>query len=110
MSDIFGKRNDYTNCYIEKINNFYDSLFNYSISSNAQCLYMFLLNTFYRLPEKTIYRDYVILPKTIISGYTRLNSKQLKNARKELIHYGYIAYEDRGKVEKYTLLFLIDSK
>ena len=74
--------------YITQLNTFYKFLPNNPLSSNAQCLYGFLLN--YNNGLGWI-KEFTVA-NTLICGYTNYNRQILDRARNELIQKGYIQY------------------
>ena len=75
--------------YITQLNTFYRFLTNNPLSSNAQCLYGFLLN--YNNGLGWI-KEFTVA-NTLICGYTNYNRQILDRARNELIQKGYIQYK-----------------
>lgn len=74
--------------YIKQINQFYKVLPNNPLSSNAQCLYFFLLN---KDNELGWIKEFTIA-NLIICGFTSLSRQALDRARNELVTKGYIKY------------------
>ena len=78
-----------------QINAFYRNLPNNSLSSNAQCLYWYLL---FKNNELGWIKEFSVA-NSIVSGYTELSISSLQRARNELIQKGYINYK-KGKSNK----------
>ena len=74
--------------YIKQMNQFYKVLSNNPLSSNAQCLYFFLLN---KDNELGWIKEFTIA-NLIICGFTSLSRQALDRARNELVTKGYIKY------------------
>lgn len=75
--------------YIMQVNTFYRLLPNNSLSSNAQCLYSYLLN---KNSELGWIKEFTIA-NSIVMGFTSLNISALQRARNELKLKGYINYK-----------------
>lgn len=75
--------------YIKQVNTFYKLLSNNPLSSNAQCLYFFLLN---KNNELGWIKEFTTA-NSIVMGFTNLNIKALQRARNELKQKGYIDYK-----------------
>ena len=78
--------------YIRQLNTFYRLLPNNPINSNAQCLYMYLLN---KNSELGWIKEFTVA-NSIVMGFTGLNISALQRARNNLIQKGYIRYQ-KGK-------------
>ena len=92
--------------YIMQINTFYRILPNNSLSSNAQCLYWYLLH---KNNELGWIKEFSVA-NSIVSGYTELDISTLQRARNELIQKKYIKYK-KGKGNKagsYSICRLYD--
>lgn len=88
--------------YILQINLAYEKIKEESLTTNAQCLY------FYILHENNLrkWAERFHLPNMVISGYTKLNKQQLIRARKELIEKGFVLYHG---AETYTCIEFQDT-
>lgn len=75
--------------YLAQINSFYRNLSNNPLSSNAQCLYFYLLN---KNNELGWIKEFTVA-NSIVSGYTSLSRQALDRARNELKTKGYINYK-----------------
>lgn len=75
--------------YIKQVNLFYKLLPNNPLSSNAQCLYFYLLN---KNNELGWIKEFTIA-NSIICGFTSLNISAFQRARNSLIQKGYIKYK-----------------
>lgn len=75
--------------YIKQVNTFYKFLPDNPLSSNAQCLYMYLLNKNNELGWKKEFK----IANSIVCGFTNLNISSLQRARNELIQKNYISYK-----------------
>lgn len=75
--------------YIKQVNTFYRLLPNNPLSSNAQCLYLYLLN---KNNEFGWAKEFTIA-NSIVMGFTSLNISALQRARNELKQKGYIGYK-----------------
>ena len=75
--------------YIKQVNTFYKLLSNNPLSSNAQCLYFFLLN---KNNELGWIKEFTTA-NSIVMGFTNLNITALQRARNELKQKGYIDYK-----------------
>ena len=75
--------------YIKQVNQFYRLLPNNPLSSNAQCLYFYLLN---KNNELGWIKEFTIA-NSIICGFTSLNISAFQRARNSLIQKGYIKYK-----------------
>lgn len=74
--------------YIKQLNAFYELLPNNPLSSNAQCLYSFLLN---KNSSLGWIKEFTIA-NMIVCGFTGLSRQALDRARNELKQKGYIKY------------------
>ncbi len=74
--------------YIKQLNAFYKLLSNNPLSSNAQCLYSYLLN---KNNELGWIKEFTIA-NMIVCGFTGLSRQALDRARNELKQKGYIKY------------------
>lgn len=92
--------------YLMQINTFYRILPNNSLSSNAQCLYWYLL---FKNNELGWIKEFSIA-NSIVSGYTELNIASLQRARNELIQKNYINYKKgkAGRAGNYSIIRLYD--
>lgn len=88
--------------YIKQINQFYRILPNNPLSSNAQCLYSYLLN---KNSELGWIKEFTIA-NSIICGFTSLSRQALDRARNELKSKGYIDYKKgiANKAGKYLIV------
>lgn len=75
--------------YIKQVNTFYKLLPNNPLSSNAQCLYFYLLN---KNNELGWIKEFTV-SNMIICGFTSLSRQALDRARNELKLKGYIDYK-----------------
>ena len=75
--------------YISQINSFYQLLPSNPLSSNAQCLYLFLLN----YNNKLCWTKEFTVANSIVMGYTELSISALQRARNMLVQKGYIYYK-----------------
>lgn len=75
--------------YIKQINTFYKLLPNNPLSSNAQCLYVYLLN---KNNELGWIKEFTV-SNLIVCGMTGLNRQSMDRARNELKQKGYIEYK-----------------
>ena len=75
--------------YIKQVNAFYKVLPNNPLSSNAQCLYSFLLN----YNNGLCWIKEFTVANSIVMGFTKLSRQALDRARNELKTKGYICYE-----------------
>lgn len=78
--------------YLKQVTKFYELLPSNPLSSNAQCLYFYLLN----LNNKLGWKKTFTVANSIVSGYTNLDVSALQRARNALVQKGYIKYE-KGK-------------
>lgn len=74
--------------YIKQLNTFYKLLPNNPLSSNAQCLYNYLLN---KNNELGWIKEFTV-SNMIVCGFTCLSRQALDRARNELKQKGYIEY------------------
>lgn len=74
--------------YIKQLNAFYKLLPNNPLSSNAQCLYNYLLN---KNSELGWIKEFTV-SNMIVCGFTCLSRQALDRARNELKQKGYIEY------------------
>lgn len=90
--------------YIKQVNTFYEFLPNNPLSSNAQCLYSYLLNKNNRLGW---IKEFTVANK-IVEGFTGLSRRALDKARNELKQKGYIEYSKGfgNKAGKYVIVCL----
>lgn len=75
--------------YIKQVNAFYKLLPNNPLSSNAQCLYFYLLN---KNNELGWIKEFTV-SNMIVCGFTSLSRQALDRARNELKIKGYIDYK-----------------
>lgn len=75
--------------YIKQVNTFYKLLPNNPLSSNAQCLYNYLLN---KNNELGWIKEFTV-SNMIVCGFTNLSRQALDRARNELKTKGYIDYK-----------------
>lgn len=75
--------------YIKQVNTFYKLLPNNPLSSNAQCLYNYLLN---KNNELGWIKEFTV-SNMIVCGFTGLNRRTLDRVRNELKTKGYINYK-----------------
>ena len=75
--------------YLKQMNAFYKLLPNNPLSSNAQCLYFYLLN---KNNELNWIKEFTVA-NMIVCGYTNLSRQALDRARNELKQKGYIDYQ-----------------
>lgn len=75
--------------YIKQVNAFYKLLPNNPLSSNAQCLYNYLLN---KNNELGWIKEFTV-SNMIVCGFTSLSRQALDRARNELKTKGYIDYK-----------------
>lgn len=75
--------------YIKQLNAFYKLLPNNPLSSNAQCLYNYLLN---KNNELGWIKEFTV-SNMIVCGFTCLSRQALDRARNELKQKGYIDYK-----------------
>lgn len=75
--------------YIKQINTFYKLIQDNPLSSNAQCLYNYLLNKCSELGWKSEFS----VSNLIVCGFTSLSRQALDRARNELIQKGYLKYK-----------------
>ena len=75
--------------YIKQVNAFYKFLPNNPLSSNAQCLYSYLLN---KNNELGWIKEFTV-SNMIVCGFTNLSRQALDRARNELKQKGYIDYK-----------------
>lgn len=75
--------------YIKQINTFYKLIQDSPLSSNAQCLYNYLLNKCSELGWKSEFS----VSNLIVCGFTSLSRQALDRARNELIQKGYLKYK-----------------
>lgn len=75
--------------YIKQLNAFYKLLPNNPLSSNAQCLYMYLLN---KNNELGWIKEFTV-SNMIVCGFTSLSRQAMDRARNELKQRGYIEYQ-----------------
>ncbi len=75
--------------YIKQVNTYYKLLPDNPLSSNAQCLYFYLINKNNELSWK---KEFTVA-NSIVMGYTSLNISSLQRARNELKQKGYIDYK-----------------
>ena len=75
--------------YIKQVNAFYKFLPNNPLSSNAQCLYSYLLN---KNSELGWIKEFSV-SNMIVCGFTSLSRQALDRARNELKQKGYIDYK-----------------
>lgn len=75
--------------YIKQINTFYKLIQDNPLSSNAQCLYNYLLNKCSELGWKSEFS----VSNLIVCGFTSLSRQALDRARNELTQKGYLKYK-----------------
>ena len=75
--------------YIKQVNAFYKMIQDNPLSSNAQCLYNYLLNKCSELGWKSEFS----ISNLIVCGFTSLSRQALDRARNELVQKGYIEYK-----------------
>ena len=75
--------------YIKQVNTFYKLIQDNPLSSNAQCLYNYLLNKCSELGWKSEFS----VSNLIVCGFTCLSRQALDRARNELVQKGYIKYK-----------------
>lgn len=75
--------------YLKQLNHFYKFLPNNPLSSNAQCLYCYLLN---KNNELGWIKEFTVA-NSIICGFTNIDRRTLDRVRNELIQKGYIEYK-----------------
>ena len=75
--------------YIKQVNAFYKLIQDNPLSSNAQCLYNYLLNKDSELGWKSEFS----VSNLIVCGFTCLSRQALDRARNELVQKGYIKYK-----------------
>ena len=88
--------------YIKKVNSFYKLIQDNPLSSNAQCLYNFLLNKCSELGWKSEFS----VSNLVVCGITGLNVRTLDRIRNELVQKGYIKYRKgySNKAGKYVIV------
>lgn len=88
--------------YIKQINTFYKLIQDNPLSSNAQCLYNYLLNKCSELGWKSEFS----VSNLIVCGFTSLSRQALDRARNELIQKGYLKYKKgySNQAGKYLLV------
>lgn len=74
--------------YIKQVNTFYKLIQDNPLSSNAQCLYNYLLNKCSELGWKSEFS----VSNLIVCGVTNLSRRTLDRTRNELVQKGYIKY------------------
>lgn len=90
--------------YIKQINTFYKLIQDNPLSSNAQCLYNYLLNKCSELGWKSEFS----VSNLIVCGFTSLSRQALDRARNELIQKGYLKYKKgySNQAGKYLIVCL----
>lgn len=91
--------------YITQINSFYRIMQINPLSSNAQCLYHYLLNKNSELG----WIECFSIANSIITGVTGIEARQLTRVREELIDKGYIAYK-KGNIKNAGVYKIIEIK
>lgn len=88
--------------YIKQVNTFYKLIQDNPLSSNAQCLYNYLLNKCSELGWKSEFS----VSNLIVCGFTGLSRKTFDRARNELVQKGYIKYKKgySNQVGKYSIV------
>lgn len=88
--------------YIKQVNTFYKLIQNNPLSSNAQCLYNYLLN---KNSELGWVKEFTV-SNMIVCGYTGLSRKTLDRVRNELKQKGYIDYKKgiSNQAGKYSIV------
>lgn len=88
--------------YIKQVNTFYKLLPNNPLSSNAQCLYNYLLN---KNNELGWIKEFTV-SNMIVCGFTSLNRRTLDRVRNELKSKGYIDYKKgiSNQAGKYSIV------
>lgn len=91
--------------YIKQLNAFYELLPNNPLSSNAQCLYSFLLN---KNSSLGWIKEFTIA-NMIVCGFTGLSRQALDRARNELKQKGYIKYSkgSSNQAGKYLIVSFV---
>ena len=91
--------------YIKQINQFYKVLPNNPLSSNAQCLYFYLLN---KDNELGWIKEFTVA-NLIICGFTSLSRQAFDRARNELVTKGYIKYRKgtSNQAGKYSIVCFV---
>ena len=75
--------------YIKQVNAFYKMIQDNPLSSNAQCLYNYLLNKCSELGWKSEFS----VSNLIVCGFTNLSRQALDRARNELVQKGFLQYK-----------------
>ena len=75
--------------YIKQVNTFYKLIQDNPLSSNAQCLYNYLLNKCSELGWKSEFS----VSNLIVCGFTNLSRQALDRARNELVQKGFLQYK-----------------
>ena len=75
--------------YINQVNTFYKLIQDNPLSSNAQCLYNYLLNKCSELGWKSEFS----VSNLIVCGFTNLSRQALDRARNELVQKGFLQYK-----------------
>lgn len=88
--------------YIKQENTFWELLPNNPLSSNAICLYLYLLNK----DNKLGWIKEFTVSNLIVCGFTCLSRQALDRARNELIQKGYINYKKgtSNRAGKYSIV------
>lgn len=89
--------------YIKQVNAFYKFLPNNPLSSNAQCLYSYLLN---KNSELGWIKEFSV-SNMIVCGFTSLSRQALDRARNELKQKGYIDYK-KGYSNQAGIYLIVD--
>ncbi len=88
--------------YIKQVNQFYKLIQNNTLSTNAQCLYNYLLNK----DSELGWLEEFTVSNLIICGVTNLSRQALDRARNELVSKGYIQYKKghSNKAGRYVIV------
>lgn len=91
--------------YIKQVNAFYKLIQDNPLSSNAQCLYNYLLNKDSELGWKSEFS----VSNLIVCGFTNLSRQALDRARNELVQKGYIKYKKgySNQAGKYVIVSFV---
>lgn len=76
--------------YIKQLNTFFELKLTNPLSSNAQCLYINLLN----INNKCNWNKEFTVANSTLMGFTELSRQALNRARNELVQKGYIIYKN----------------
>ena len=91
--------------YPKQLNAFYKLLPNNPLSSNAQCLYNYLV---YKNNELAWIEEFTV-SNMIVCGFTSLSRQALDRARNELVQKGYIKYKKgvSNQAGKYSIVCFV---